>query len=234
MTAIEQKQSHCGSVCLNTNLRGVNMKKFLIGLSMLGLTACDPFEGLLQVQHDFVIKSTETQPGCGYDGNTFGCDQIVNVAVPVGGHSSKLEFVGKDQIQITMKINGKKKYVKMFLPKKLDIPSQNGSFAISSADLGQDFSADGGIATNVTDSEPYRGNESCSYTRHEQVCQIVNNQYVCHDEIRTIYGQQYVEYFNRSTVQNINVNFVKNIVLSTFNGSRSSSEKIYTFKGQCY
>lgn len=211
------------------------MKKFLIGLSLLGLTACDPFEGVLQVKQAFNIKSTETQPGCGgFDGGSFGCDQIVNVAAPVGGHSAKLEFVGKDQIQITMKVNGKKKYVKMYLAKAIDIPSHNGPFSVSAADLAQDFSAEGGIATNISDSDVWRGYQSCSYTRREQVCQIVNNQYVCHEEVRTIYGQQYVEYFDRLTTKHINVNFVQNVVLATFDGTNTSSERIYLVKDQCY
>lgn len=209
-------------------------KRLFIISSLLFLTACDPFEGIISVKQAMSVKSTEKSPWCSPD-DPMACDQIVNVAVPVGDYGAKLEFVSRDQIQINLKINGKKKQLNLDLPKKLNVPN-NGTFEISAADLGQNFSAQGGAATNITDSEIRTGYESCTYQRRETVCYPVNNQVVCREELRTVYGQQYVEYFDRRTDQRINMNFIdsQNALLADFNGQRSSTERIYRYKAQCF
>lgn len=206
------------------------LKKVILLASLLALSACDPFEGVISVKQDMTIKSTEKSPGCSPE-DSWNCDQIVNVRIPVGDHSGKMDFVGRDQIQLTLKINGKKKYLNLDLPKKLNIPN-NGNFEIPAADLGQDFGAQGGAATQVIDSEMRTGRESCSYQRQEVVCGPQG----CHTEWRTVWGYQYVEYFDRRTDQQINVNFVsqQNSLLATYNGQRNSNERIYRYKGQCY
>ena len=198
----------------------------------LALTGCDPFEGLLSVKKAFTVISIEKNAGC--NGETgYDCEQKVNVSVPAGDQNAKLDFVGKNQLQISLKINGKKKTLNIDIPKN-NIPSENGEFIISAADLGQAFSAKGGIATNRTDSQMFHGFESCTYTRYETVCTVVNNQTVCHEIPRQVQGQQYVEYFNRTTQQNINVNFLNTELLATFNGQRNFTDRIYTFKDRCY
>lgn len=208
------------------------LKNVLVLVGLLALTACDPFEGVISVKQPMVVKSTEQSPGCSPD-DPWGCNQIINVNIPVGDHSGKMDFVGRDRIQLDLKINGKKKRLTLDLPKKLDIPN-NGTFHISAADLGQDFGAEGGASTNVTDSEMRSGYENCTYQRRETVCYPVNNQVVCRDEWRTVYGRQYVEYFDRRTDQNINVNFVGAAgLLATYNGGRSSNERIYRYQAQC-
>lgn len=211
------------------------LKKLLVLVSLFGLTACDPFEGLLSVKQPMVVKSTEKQPGCSPD-NSFGCDQIVNVTIPVGDYTAKLEFNSKTEIQIQIKINGKKKTLTLDLPKKLNIPD-NGPFSVSAQDLGQDFGAQGNTQTAVSDSQTYRGWDHCTYQRPEQVCYPVPNGGVsCHTEWRTVNGQQQVEYFDRNTKQDLAVNFVnaQNALLSGFGGNRTSSERIYTYRGQCF
>jgi hypothetical protein len=207
----------------------------ILALSTLtfGLTACDPFEGLLQVKKAFTVISTEKTGSCGGEAGDFNCEQKVNVQIPVGDQNAKLDFVGRDQVQITLKVDGRKKQITMDLPKNANIP-QNGEFMITATDLQQSFSIKGGSATNTSDSQSFRGYEQCTYTRYETVCNIVNNQQVCHQVPRTVYGQQYVEYFNRVTNQNINVNFIEKTAVASFNGSRSSSQKIYTHKDYCF
>ncbi len=217
--------------------KGDKMKTLIqlsaLAIMTLGLSSCDPFEGVLQVKKAFTVVSTERSSNCGGETDSSNCEQKVNVRITVGDQNAKLDFVGRDQIQITMKINGRKTYIKMALPRNLNLP-ENGAFEIAARDLGQSFSAKGGTATNVSDSQPFRGYEQCTYTRYEVECNVINNQQVCHQIPRTVYGQQYVEYFNRVTNQTINVNFVDTSVLATFNGSRSSSQKIYQIKNQCF
>lgn len=207
------------------------IKKLFIVSSLLLLAACDPFEGVISVKQQMTVKSSEQTPGCNPD-DSWGCDQIVNVTVPAGDHNAKLDFVSRDQIQLTLKINGKKKQLNLDLPKKLKVPD-NGAWEITATDLGQDFGALGNSATQVTDSDTYRGYESCTYQRSEVICGPQG----CHTEWRTVYGQQQVEYFERRTNQQIAVNFVKapqSVILAEFKGQRNFAERIYRYKGQCY
>lgn len=210
------------------------LKKVLILSGVLALTACDPFEGIISVKQSMIIKSTEQRPGCSPEDSPWTCNEVVPVNIPAGDHSGKMEFVGRDRIDLQLKVNGKKKRLTLDLPKPLNIPN-NGSFSISAADLGQDFGAEGGAATNVTDSEMRTGYENCTYQRRETVCYPVNNQVVCRDEWRTVYGRQYVEYFDRTTNEQINVNFVgAGGLLAVYNGGRNSNERIYRYKAQCF
>ena len=206
------------------------LKKLFIISNLLILSACDPFEGLLSVKQAFTVKSSEKTPGCSPD-QSWGCDQIINVTVPVGDVSAKLEFASNTQLQINLKINGKKKQLNLDLPKKLNIPA-NGDFAVSAQDLGQDFGAQGVTNQLITDSEMRTGYEQCTYQRPETICTPQG----CHTEYRTVYGQQWVEYFDRQTNEKLNVNFVapSNAVLANFSGERNFSDRIYRFKGQCY
>lgn len=211
------------------------LKKLFIISNLLLLAACDPFEGVLSVKQPMTVKSSEKTPGCSPD-DPWNCNQVINITVPVGDQSAKLEFVSRDQIQLNLKINGNKKQLNLDLPKKLSVPD-NGAFDIPSRDLGQDFAAHGNSETVVADSQIQRSWEQCTYQRREVVCYIVNNQQVCREEWRTVYGQQQVEFFDRRTNQKISVNFVSEqsaAVLSNFSGARNFSERIYTYKGQCY
>ncbi len=197
------------------------MKKTIILAALLLLAACDHFEGTISVKQPLTVKSTESSTGCSSD-SSWGCDQIVNVTIPIGDHSGKMHFIGRDQIQLKLKINGKKKQLDLVLPKKLNIPS-NGTFVISAADLGQDFGAQGGSTTSTVNSELRTGYESCTYQRPEL-------------EWRTVFGRQYVEYFDRRTDQQININFVssQNLLLATYGGQKSSNERIYRHKAECF
>ncbi len=199
------------------------IKKLVIAASLLLLTACDPFEGLLTVNQPLSVKNTEK-------------DQVTTVVVPEGQQNAKLEFPAKDQIRITLKINDKKVKLNLQLPKKLSIPD-HGSFSIPAKDLGQDFAAQGAADTRVTDSGIMGNYESCTYQRPVTVCHIVNGNKVCRTEWQTVYGRQYTEFFDRHTDQQITVNFLNeatNQTLANFNGGRSYTERIIRYKGQCY
>lgn len=192
------------------------LKKLFIVLNLLILSACDPFEGVILVKQQMVVKS----------------NMMEDVIVPVGDYGAQLEFISRDQIRLNLKINGKKKELNLYLPKKLNLPD-NGAFTVSSKDLGQNFAAQGKSRTVATDSQVQRGWEQCTYQRSEVVCYPQG----CYNEWRTVYGQQQVEYFDRISNQKISVNFVNEqnaSLLSNFSGERNLSERIYTYKGMCY
>lgn len=195
----------------------------------LALVSCDPFEGLLKVNKNFTAISTETKNGC--NGETgWDCEQKVNVAVPVGEHQGKIEFINRDFLRITLKLDGRNKVINIPLSKGIDIPSDNGTFSWQSWQIGQSFSIRGELKTTKTDSDVFRGYETCSYTRDEYVCDSRG----CYWTPVTRYGQQYVEYFNRQTLQNISAEFHEVFPLAHFSGQRSFNQKNYLYKGQCF
>lgn len=199
------------------------MKKIILAVStLLFLTACDPFEGILSVKEAFVVKSKEK-------------DKFVNVTLPSGDLGAKFKMPSKTEIQIETKIAGKKKTLKLILPKKLAVPD-NGTFSLPAADLGQSFGANGTAVTHVTDGGIQQGYESCTYQRREVRCTTNNKgQTICRDYWITYNGRQFTEYFIRNTHKTINVSFEKdNNVLATFGGEKRFSEKFIRHQGQCY
>ncbi|MGZ3724771.1 MAG: hypothetical protein ACXWQQ_03195, partial [Pseudobdellovibrio sp.] len=130
------------------------MKKMMLAATaLMFLTACDPFEGVLSVKESFTVKSTDN-------------DSVEKVTLPAGDLNAKFEFTSKTEMQITTKINNKKKTLDLVFPKKLSLPD-NGDFTIPAADLGQDFGAAGKTTKTLTVGADQSGYQSCNYQRQE-------------------------------------------------------------------
>lgn len=199
------------------------MKKlFFAAATLLLFTACDPFEGVLSVKEPLTIQH--------YDG-----DKYVQVVVPVGDVAAKFEFPSKTEINITAKINGKKKTLKLVTAKKLSVPD-NGPINIPAADLAQAFSAVGKSETVVTDGGIHQGYESCTYQRREVRCHTdPKGNTVCREYWVTVNGRQFTEYQLRNTNKTLTVDFVKeNNVLASMTGQKAYSEKLIRYQGQCF
>lgn len=211
------------------------LKIVIIFISFLTLASCDPFQGLLKVQKNFHIISTEKTSGC--NGETgWDCDKKVSISIPAGSFESKIDFVNRDQLKITVKVDGVKKIINIPLSYGMQPPPNNGSFHWSPDQIGQSFSVQGTVQTTQSDSKTYRGYEQCSYTRNEYRCE--NNGHggqVCNWVPVNYYGQQYVEYFNRVTHQSLQTNFTDiSDSYAQFQGDRNFTEKIYLQKGACH
>lgn len=195
------------------------MKKLFVLANLLLLTACDPFEGNLSVKYAFLVKGKS------------------NAVVAAGDHSAKLDFDGKKKITINLKQAGKKQKIELNLNSKLNLPN-NGSFELTAADMGgQDFSSRGTVQTQTRDSGIRTDYESCTYQRREHYCYPVNNGgVVCRDEYRTVHGRRHVEFIDRTTDQQLQVNFIHSngALLATFNGDKHSTERLYRYQGQCF
>ena len=195
------------------------LKKLFIASTLLLLTACnDPFEGVLSVKQPLNVLSDKKA-----------------VYVPAGDFSAKLEFASKTKINLKLEAGGKKTKLVLETPTKLNFPT-NTPFEFSPAQLNQNFGATGLNNEVVTTGEVQRGYEQCQYQRPETVCYIVNNSQVCRTEYRTVYGRQYVEFQDRTTNQDLTVNFVSatKVVLATFTGNRSYSERVYRVQERCW
>ncbi len=198
------------------------IKMFVLTSTLLVLSSCDPFEGLFSVKKDFVVNSFENQG-------------TVKVRIPAGDQNVKLEFINRNQIQMKLKIDGRTRYVTMTIPQNHNIPTENGTFKLEARDLNQTFDLTGVVATEVTESELMKGYESCTYQRYEQICNVINNQVTCYDRPVTVNGQQYVEYTNKNTDQQLKVKFVeRTTTLALFDGAKSYSERQYQYKGNCF
>lgn len=197
-------------------------KILLAAASLLLLTACDPFEGVLSVKQPMSVQH--------WDGKNY-----VQVALPVGDLNAKVEFASKTQINIKTKINGKKTTLKLVTAKKLSLP-ENGPINIPAADLAQNFSAVGKSETVVTDGGIHQGYEHCTYQRREVRCYTDNKgNTICRDYWVTVDGRQFVEYQLRNTDKNFAIDFVReNNVLASLTGHKAYSEKLIRYQGQCF
>jgi hypothetical protein len=199
------------------------MKKLLLAAStLMFLTACDPFEGVLSVKQPLSLQV--------YDGK-----QYTQVVLPAGDLNAKFEQTSKNEIQIKTQLNGKKQTLRLITAKKLDLP-QDGDFSIPAADLAQVFNAVGHSDTRVTDGGIHSDYESCTYQRRETRCFTDQHGHpVCQDYWVTVYGRQFVEYQLQTTDKSITVNFERDgNVLATLAGAKSFTEKFIRFQGQCY
>lgn len=195
---------------------------------------CDPIKGTLEVKKAFKVTSIQKNPNCGNGEAGYGnCEQKVTVSVPVGNHQSQMKMVSRYQLQVSAKIGNKTKTMTFDLPSNSSLPT-NGTFQIPASQIGQDFSLQGNVSTESTDSNKKSGYEYCSYTTWETQCFMVGTQYVCQDRLVTRHGQQYVEYFVRTTNKHVEMNFVDTEAFATFTGHRTTSEKFYLGKGRCY
>ena len=199
------------------------MKKMMFAATVLMfLTACDPFEGVLSVKESFVVKSTDN-------------DSVEKVTLPAGDLNAKFEFTSKTSMEITTKINNKKKTLKLVFPKKLSLP-ENGDFTITAADLGQDFGAAGKTTQALSTGPMQSGYQSCNYQRRETQCWTdPKGHTTCQDTWVTVPGQQMTQYHDDTTHQTVYVAFVNGgKTLGELNGARDLVNRVYTFQGQCF
>ena len=197
------------------------LKKLFIASTLLLLTACnDPFDGVLSVKQPMNVLSNKKA-----------------VYVPAGDSSARLEFASKTKINLTLEAAGKKTKLVLETPNKLNFP-EDGNFSFTAAELNQNFGATGGVARTVTMGDTVRGYEQCQYQRPETVCYPAGNhgEVQCRTEYRTVWGQQYVEYNDRTTHQDLTVNFVSpaGALYAAFTGNRSYSERIYRVQDRCW
>lgn len=194
-------------------------------LVLLGVLACDPIKGTLQVVKPFTALAGDSNDEEG----------LKNVTVDAGSYSMKLEMSGKHSAEMKLKSGRQEFVLSLQIPKGKEIP-QNGAFALSAKESGQPFDLSGENKTTVTESDQERGQESCQEQVRERVCGYRGNppQYVCWDEIRYRQGWMDVEYYFRTTRQEMTAQIQQNAELTaSFAGARSSDEKIYTYRGFC-
>jgi hypothetical protein len=165
--------------------------KFLMPLVLAAflLVGCDRLEGQLNITKDLKLVNSK--------GNTH--------LLRVGTYSADLRqsTFGK---KIVLRLNNDSDEKFHFLIPGKQLPS-NGTFKFTAAQIGQNVDLTGTVKTVYTDSSMHEGHQQCTYMRPETVCQPAGpaGGVVCHTEMRTVYGSQWVRYYDRTTTQDVNL-----------------------------
>lgn len=202
-----------------------------------GLIACDPISGSLQVSHPFSVRTTSTSI-CPAD--AYPCDDNGKVeTLQPGSYSMQIQQFGGNTIRIYLKLKKQQVPVDLNIASGREIPA-TGSLVLSSQETGQPFDLQAQTQTNVSETEPRRELEDCEITWTERVCGLkpggVQGKpvHTCQDVKYTRQGFRDVEYFYRTTTQNMQAQILdRGSQVANFSGSRSDTNKIYLYKGTC-
>ncbi|MBX9766442.1 MAG: hypothetical protein K2X47_04145 [Bdellovibrionales bacterium] len=216
----------------------MKFKLITLPLITLGLVACQPLKGPLQVTQPFDITTKDKK----------------TVQVPIGTFDTDFKYDdGKREVEIKIKkLNGKDQTMKFKVPPSVNIPTTGGTFRLEGRDINQDFDLGGRVSYQVTDSETRRDRESCTYTVSERVCETrrvcpdqipgrprrpCRNENYCYYVDRTIYGQREIEYYVKTTYRGLDAQFSSprtNRSLARLSADKTTNEAIRTYVGRCY
>jgi len=213
--------------------------KVLFGLLIFGtmvLGACDSLKGSLSVEKEFVGKSTSNRPNCRpYD--DWDCETEKRVTFKPGQYSAEISQSGRNEIQMAIKVGKNSENILVKVPNNVHLPEKNGEFFIRGSDAGQEFDLQGVVSTVETRGDTRRERQSCTYDRYEQVCWNNGRTVQCGVQRRTYFGYETVEYYTVDTKKDLAFNLLQQggaQSLAHFSGSQMTSEKIYTYRGQCF
>lgn len=152
------------------------------------LVGCERLEGQLNIAKDIKLVNSK--------GDTH--------LLRVGTYSADLRTstFGK---KIVLRLNNDSDEKFNFLiPEGTKIPN-NGTFKLTSAQIGQKVDLLGTVKTVSTDGPVREAVQQCTYTEPVTVCVPTgpNGQVSCSTQMRTVYGQQWTRYYDRSNHQDV-------------------------------
>lgn len=188
------------------------MKKLLLGSALLFMFGCEDLTGTLTAFESFKVNAKG------------GVQTVV-----AGAHKTSLNFK-KNKVVANIETGGSTIKMNLTIPENSVIPA-NGNFDLLAKDSGQPFDVHGTVDTVVTQSQRQSGYETCSYQDTDVSCGPQG----CQQIPVTRWGQQYVEYFVRTTQKDMSFDLVSaNGTVAHFDGSEKTSEKIITAQGRCH
>ena len=224
-------------------LRGKDMKKIVLLLSVLLLTSCvEKVRGTFEAKRPLTLR--------GKDGS---------LTVAQGVHSAVLQIRQKKSATVVLEVNGKKSKVKFNLPSGVKLPTNQGQVRLTSMEVGQPYDVNATATTAVSNSGPRTSIESCSRSVIRPVCsyetipgrqecfpdrygrQICRNlpptsRRICRDEYTTVYGQRQVTYEYRGETTEFNFTLLdpsSQEVVGQFNGQDYNANRVVTGYGPC-
>lgn len=152
------------------------------------LVGCERLEGQLNITKDLKLV------------NSRGDTHLLRV----GTYSADLRTstFGK-KIVLRLNNDADEKF-NFLIPEGTKIPN-NGSFKLTSAQIGQKVDLMGTVKTVSTDGPVREAVQQCTYTEPVTVCVPTgpNGQVSCSTQMRTVYGQQWMRYYDRSNHQDV-------------------------------
>lgn len=199
------------------------LRKLLLGsFLVLAVSACDKTV-------DGVLTNSESL--------TFNLKNKSATIAP-GKWAAQIEFESKKEVKLLIQTPDDKKptTVSFKVPKSTVLPQKNGEFELLSVQTGQPYDVKGTVTTTYTDSEEKWGWESCTYRVERQECYYdANGRPYCRWVYYDVHGQRDVRYFVRDTTQTIGFKLLNAnaAAAGSFNGTERSTERVYSYTGQC-
>lgn len=214
--------------------------KLVTGLLLATLlTGCKNFHGQIEFAQDA----------------TFNSGRKKQLFVPKGLYAVKVSMISKTKVKLVLpalpgenseysnesrrrKRKKKKKHVIKFNIPKNSI-NVHSEFEISPEISGQPYKLQGKITDESSSSEIYSSTESCNIVEREYECWWDREleRRVCDEFERVIPGYKDVEYYNHYTRQILKAELINPndySQVASLNTVYSNSEKIYTYRGNCY
>ncbi|MFA6236004.1 MAG: hypothetical protein WC635_01650 [Bacteriovorax sp.] len=182
------------------------------------LVGCEKIEGQLNITKELSLK------------NSKGDMHLLNV----GTYSADLKAKSNKKITLRLNNDADEKFEFKF---EGNIP-ENGAFNVPSKVSGQPVDLSGSISTTVSNSDVREGSESCTYQVQETVCYPSGpyGQMSCHVQYRTVYGIQWVRFYDRMTVKNVHMSVKAanaTVESADFHGNISSAERVILAQTGC-
>lgn len=202
----------------------------MLSLLAFQLTACEyKIDGVIQATENLIFnyhpdsKKMKERERKGKE---------LSKVIPAG-HSSVQIQIEKDSFDI--KSNGQEIVFK--LPKGTPIPKNGGRQLIPAQLSGQSYDLLADVIVDVTRSAERNDFEQCSepYTYEDCSCDVAG-QIQCTTRTTYLNGEKDVSYYFVYTKRDVQIDFLKPGAQNSsgrFNGTRTDSEKVYTYKGRC-
>lgn len=193
--------------------------KFLmpVVLAALFLVGCEKIEGQLNITKDLKLRNNK--------GDTH--------LLRAGTYSADIKANTSKKITLRLNNDADEKFV---FNHNGNIPS-NGAFSIPSSVSGQPVDLSGTVATNVSNTGTRETTQSCTYQEPVQVCYPIPQGGVnCSIQYRTVYGQQWIRYYDRVTTKNVHLSVkAANSAdeSADFHGDITFAERIVTGQTNC-
>lgn len=193
------------------------MKKLLLPFfALVILAGCEKLEGQLNISKDVKLVNSD------------GVTRLLKI----GTYTADVKPNTSKKITLRLNNDNDEKYI-------FKLPGgtpANGKFSYASKDVGQPVDVSGVVATTATNSERREISQSCTYTETYNVCHHTPTGPVCTIESRTVYGRQYVTYYDRTTLKDVTLNIKTpktTDVVAEFQGDASWIERIIVRETPC-
>lgn len=193
--------------------------KFLmpVVLAALFLVGCEKIEGQLNITKDLKLRNNK--------GDTH--------LLRAGTYSADIKANTSKKITLRLNNDSDEKFV---FNHNGNIPS-NGTFSIPSSVSGQPVDLSGSVATNVSNTGTRETTQSCTYQEPVVVCfPIPQGGMSCSTQYRTVYGQQWIRYYDRVTTKNVHLSVkaaASTDESADFHGDITFAERIVTGQSGC-